>query len=267
MKHQPLQLAILKAAALLVPGQERKDWLQEWAAELCHVQAANPRMATAFCLGAFKDAFYFRSTRTQWNPGQILNLKSPHRCAALLALLAAASLITALSMPATIHRSPLYKDQFLLRHALLVAIALITLPATTSLRLGDYSTTSLRRLARWTFLAIKITLLVIIVFCGTVTLLPPMIQGNLLLAGYVLSIRWALIDQRQRCPVCLHSLTNPTRIGAPSQTFLAWYGTELICTQGHGLLYVSEIDTSCCSTHRWQYLDSSWSGLFLTRAK
>jgi len=39
-------------------------------------------------------------------------------------------------------------------------------------------------------------------------------------AVYLLAFRWALIDQRQRCPVCLRLLTSPTRIGAPSQTFL-----------------------------------------------
>jgi hypothetical protein len=71
-----------------------------------------------------------------------------------------------------------------------------------------------------------------------------------------------LTDQRQRCPVCLRSLANPTRIGSPSQSFLEWYGTELICTHGHGLLYVPEIPTSWYRTQRWQYLDPTWSSLF-----
>ena len=78
----------------------------------------------------------------------------------------------------------------------------------------------------------------------------------------VVAMRWALADQRRRCPVCLRVLSNPTRIGGPSHVFLEWYGTELICVQGHGLLYVPEIPTSCYSTQRWQYLDPSWSTLF-----
>ena len=83
-----------------------------------------------------------------------------------------------------------------------------------------------------------------------------------LIVGTIVALRWALNDQRQRCPVCLRLLTGPTRIGGASQTFLEWYGTELMCAQGHGLLYVLEIPTSCYSTQRWQYLDPSWSSLF-----
>jgi hypothetical protein len=87
-------------------------------------------------------------------------------------------------------------------------------------------------------------------------------QPHGLLVSLILALRWALIDQRQRCPVCLRLLSHPTRIGGPAQTFLEWYGTELICAQGHGLLYVPEIPSSCCNTQRWQYLDPSWSSLF-----
>jgi hypothetical protein len=77
------------------------------------------------------------------------------------------------------------------------------------------------------------------------------------------SFRWALKDQRRRCPVCLATLTNPVRVGEPSRSFLAWNGTELICSGGHGLLHVPELPTSWFATQRWLYLDSSWSGIFL----
>jgi hypothetical protein len=56
-------------------------------------------------------------------------------------------------------------------------------------------------------------------------------------------------------------LTNPTSIGEPSRTLLEWYGTELICGRGHGLLHVPEIRNSY-SEQRWLHLDSSWSSLF-----
>ena len=63
-------------------------------------------------------------------------------------------------------------------------------------------------------------------------------------------------------PVCLRLLTNPARVGQPSRNFLAWNGTELMCSRGHGLLHVPEIATSWFSTQRWLYLDPSWNGLF-----
>jgi hypothetical protein len=78
------------------------------------------------------------------------------------------------------------------------------------------------------------------------------------------SFRWALKDQRRRCPVCLSTLTNPARVGEPSRSFLGWNGTELICTDGHGLLHVPELPTSWFATQRWLYLDSSWSSVFIS---
>jgi hypothetical protein len=75
-------------------------------------------------------------------------------------------------------------------------------------------------------------------------------------------MRWVFTDQRQRRPVCLRALSRPTRIGGASHAFLDWYGTELICEWGHGLLHIPEIRTSSYWTQRWMYLDASWSELF-----
>jgi hypothetical protein len=75
-------------------------------------------------------------------------------------------------------------------------------------------------------------------------------------------LRWALLDQRQRCPVCLKRVTNPARVGMAGRTFLAWNGTELICTSGHTLLHVPGLPTSWFGTQRWLYLDTSWRVLF-----
>jgi len=76
------------------------------------------------------------------------------------------------------------------------------------------------------------------------------------------SFRWALRDQRRRCPVCLRLLTHPARVGHASRSFLAWHGTEFMCGKGHGLLHVPEMATTWFSTQRWLCLDSSWKGLF-----
>jgi hypothetical protein len=121
-------------------------------------------------------------------------------------------------------------------------------------------------LRRWAFLVAKLALLWPIAICGPMDVIAALGAGfqphGMLIALFV-SIRWAVADQRQRCPVCLRLLTNPTRIGGASHAFLEWYGTELICAHGHGLLYVPEIPTSCYGVPRWQYLDASWSTLFL----
>jgi hypothetical protein len=143
--------------------------------------------------------------------------------------------------------------------------AILLLSATTSLSLGDYPTSRFSPprawVRRWLFLSVKMALLLPILVCGLfglATMFPPSLQGWLLYV--ILALRWALDDQRRRCPVCLRYLSHPVRIGEASHTFLAWYGTELVCTRGHGLLHVPEIRTSCYAEQRWLYLDPSWSG-------
>jgi hypothetical protein len=146
---------------------------------------------------------------------------------------------------------------------MMVPLAILILPTVTSLTLGEYPAN--RQARRWVFLAVKIALLLPIVFYGTLDLTPLVAQEfrpQAWLIGYVVAFRWALIDQRRRCPVCLRLLGHPTRIGQLSHVFLEWYGTELICTRGHGLLHVPEIPTSSYSTQRWLQLDQSWSTLF-----
>jgi hypothetical protein len=158
-----------------------------------------------------------------------------------------------------------------------LVLACLALPATTPLPLGDYPKTNdslfwMTRRRRWIFLSIKIALILPIVYCGSLSLaysktsLDPItsqyIQIFFSFTGCLFSFRWALRDQRQRCPVCLRLLTNPARVGQPSRNFLAWNGTELMCDRGHGLLHVPEIATSWFSTQRWLYLDPSWNDLF-----
>jgi hypothetical protein len=120
-------------------------------------------------------------------------------------------------------------------------------------------------LRRGIFLVLKITLLQTIVLCGFIVqmLLGPLggftgIAGG---AAAALALRWAIMDQQRRCPVCLRLLTNPIIIGTPSRTFLEWYGTESTCPHGHGLLHTPEISSSC-SRPQWLSLGDSWSALF-----
>ncbi len=160
-------------------------------------------------------------------------------------------------------------------------LALLSLPAITSLSLGEYSThahrlTTRARLRRWLFLAAKLALIFPAVYFVSVDLaylvpgLNPVrseyIQSVASFALGLFALHWAVRDQRRRCPVCLSTLSSPARVGQASRTFLDWNGTELICAGGHGLLHVPELPTSWFHTQRWLYLDSSWSSLFSPRA-
>jgi hypothetical protein len=143
----------------------------------------------------------------------------------------------------------------------MMVVSATVLPAVTSLSLGEYPAKHMRR---WIFLAAKLALVLPIVLFGTLdvfSLIAIHLQPHALFAGSVIGFRWVLNDQRRRCPVCLRVLTNPTPIGEPSRTLLEWYGAELVCTRGHGLLHVPEIRNSY-SEQRWLRLDSSWSSLF-----
>jgi hypothetical protein len=144
-------------------------------------------------------------------------------------------------------------------------VSLAVLSSVTPLRLGEYpvnryAPTAPLRLLRWVFLAVKMALVVSMALCSAIAVAPmvPPLAGWVMFLGLFFGFRWALMDQRERCPVCLRLLSNPIRIGDPSQSFLGWYGTELVCSHGHGFLYVPGTSTSWYETQRWQYLDPTW---------
>jgi hypothetical protein len=275
-------LVILWTAALLVPRSCRAEWLAEWRSELWYVLQKCDRAGhrswrriegLSFCLGAFRDAVWLRRNNCSPHLRQHLWLQSPLRC---LWFLAGAATVTA----TLFFRSPGHFDtlirpsqgsrETIFAQFLTIALAVLVLPAVTSLTLGEYpasphSPARAMRFRRWLFLASKFGLILPIVFCGTFDLAPIVsatgLQPHATLIGYVFAFRWALIDQRRRCPVCLRLLANPAWIGQPAQNFLQWHGTELFCIKGHGLLYVPEIRMSY-NTQRWLDLDASWSGLF-----
>jgi hypothetical protein len=158
-----------------------------------------------------------------------------------------------------------------------IILAFLALPAITSVSLGEYNFSAHRpsrksTMLRWAFLMAKIALLLPIVYFAsldlayfnTVSYSIPAQYAQLALSFSMclFGLRWALLDQRQRCPVCLKRVTNPARVGMAGRTFLAWNGTEMICTSGHTLLHVPGLPTSWFSTQRWLYLDTSWRFLF-----
>lgn len=87
-------LGLLWGASLLVPGWRRSQWTHEWRTELWYVLRecsskanARPRSireATAFCLGAYRDAVWLRRRSWQEQPPHFGVGGSPYVCLLLL---------------------------------------------------------------------------------------------------------------------------------------------------------------------------------------
>ncbi len=159
-----------------------------------------------------------------------------------------------------------------------VLLALLALPAITSVSFGEFSVSSHkppwpRRILRWAYLLAKLAVLLPIANFVSLDLAYGHASQHSSASEYaqlsvcflicLFGIRWALLDQRQRCPVCLKRVVHPAQVGLASRTFLAWNGTELMCTGGHTLLHVPGLPTSWFATQRWLYLDASWDFLFV----
>jgi hypothetical protein len=158
-----------------------------------------------------------------------------------------------------------------------IFLALLALPGISSVSLGESDFCSHRpswtsRACRVGFLCAKIGLLLPIVYYLSIDLAywnamtyssgSQYAQLILTFSTCLFGMRWVLLDQRQRCPVCLKRVTHPAQVGLAGRTFLAWNGTELMCTGGHTLLHVPALPTSWFGTQRWMYLDTSWKFLF-----
>jgi hypothetical protein len=137
------------------------------------------------------------------------------------------------------------------------AMALFTgcviVPLTSSVAVGRGS----RR--QWVFLAAKIVPVLTILYCcaslGFSDMPFALIFMLAVWPGTFFAFRWLIADQRRRCPVCLRLLSDPIRCGKASQTFLGWYGTELMCGRGHGVMRVPESSSSGFREQRWIDLD------------
>ena len=93
----------------------------------------------------------------------------------------------------------------------------------------------------------------------------PMADGVALWLFLILSIAplsWSIHDQQKRCRVCLWRLSIPVRIGAPGNILFNWSGTEMVCSKGHGVLYLPDSEAKWLEGDRWNNLDDSWADLF-----
>lgn len=271
MKSDWLQYTVLFAASLLAPSDQRAEWLEGWRSELWYVPR---RGATRFCFGAFRDALWLRRNNLSPVNRNRTHLESPLSCLTFLAVLAALGLLIAILLPGPRHGpwpSHLRSRDLPAGCVAMFCFTCMLLPA-TRLAMGVAPANShpapwLNKLRRGIFLALKIALVQPVMLSGFAVLLlvgplMPFVPQLGIFAMWILICRWVLIDQRQRCPVCLRLLTQPVRIGDPSHTFLEWYGAESICSRGHGLQHIPEISSSYSGKQEWLNLDGSWNALF-----
>jgi hypothetical protein len=287
--------ALLRCSSVFVPKSERSEWLAEWTGELAYIlqrreAAAAPHRAIIFCFGSFQDALLLWCENLGSYATLPLTPGSWVKCFAALIVLLVSSYLAA-QLHIGFERAPhpdfynIWIDDSLANVAIQVAIAFLSLPATTSMELGEYPANSFQ-IERsgvwrfWVFLFLKIVSVVLIshyiglcmthtaeslailrnysdIYCAIRDALLP-IQFLATFAVCLYGLGWALRDQLRRCPVCLHSLSEPAIKGHRGRTFLSWGRSERACLSGHGLLLTPHIQTSWQAAQTWQHLDSFW---------
>jgi hypothetical protein len=68
---------------------------------------------------------------------------------------------------------------------------------------------------------------------------------------------WCLADQRVRCRACLQTLQYPVRIGSLGAVLFDHAGMELVCCEGHGVLYVPAASSDYVQSGGWTVLDAA----------
>jgi hypothetical protein len=272
---------ILPFAVRLVPGPKRLDWAKEWEAELWHLRHENRRVrggaleALSLAHGLMADAAWLR---LDWARDSARG--SAASCLWMLSawclLCAATEWFAAGSWHSFVRiLAAHFFGGFIFVSVPAVFVAVATYPL-RPLRCDGKHLRAEGRLssrARWNlFLGVKVVLTLMIGFLASVVATIParMVVGRyadwveLLMSALVVTVgmRWALLNQEQRCQKCLRMLSQPTRVGPPSRNFLDWNGTELVCSDGHGLLHVPEMQGSWCWYDVWVELDPGWSSLF-----
>jgi Zn-dependent protease with chaperone function len=142
--------------------------------------------------------------------------------------------------------------------------------------LGRVAASRLQRCRWWLFFITKSVLLLIatgllvwasvrwisVYFLGSIYPLAGAIAGWLFLVLSIAPLTWSIHDQQKRCRVCLRRLGTPVRIGVPGHVLLNWSGTEMVCSAGHGALYLPDSETNWLERDRWNSFDDSWADLF-----
>ena len=275
---------LLPLVRAIVPESKRGDWVREWQAELWHLghsgsgfrdRRIEASEALSLAYGLIADAAWLR-----WDWLRATGKGSAPACLTVLSawclLLAAVELAVAGSMHAFLR---VFETHFIGLFVFVAAPAIVAAVSTYPLRPlrcdGGHARTGrlLSTRARWNlFLGVKVGLTLLLGFLASMVATVPVRMAvgvwsgwfELLMFSVVVTVglRWALLNQEQRCQKCLRMLSQPTRVGPPSRNFLDWNGTEQACADGHGLLQVPEMQGSWCWYDLWVEPDSEWSGLF-----
>ena len=185
-----------------------------------------------------------------------------------------ASLLVVTSAKSEMYRTLAYYLLFL-TFAIVGAVAIVYVRREGS-GMGGISLSLMRRCRWWAFFFLKSALLLIgacllawmSIHCVASHLVGPvypMADGMALWLFMILSIAplsWSIHDQQNRCRVCLRLLGIPIRIGAPGNILFNWPGTEMVCSEGHGVLYLPDSEVKWLEGDRWNNLDDSWADLF-----
>lgn len=276
-----LERRVLPLAAMLAPGPRRAEWVKEWQAELWQLRhdsrsaRGGSRAALSLAYGVVADAAWLRMDSVRESaPG------SAGACLVTLSAFCALCAAAELELAGSWHAfARIVAAHFLGGFVFVAAPAMVAAVGTYPLRPLRCDRRHARgegwisARARWNlFLAAKVALTLALGFFVSVVAVTParMAVGRyadwveLLVSSLTVTVglRWALLNQEQRCQKCLRMLSQPTRVGAPSRNFLEWSGTELACAEGHGLLHVAEMQGSWCWYDRWVELDAGWGGIF-----
>ncbi|MBB5058031.1 hypothetical protein HDF16_002737 [Granulicella aggregans] len=255
--------SLLHLVARLVPVGDREEWGRAWQAELWHMRhprhkggRPSRRGIADLAAGLVLDGWWLRveSWRRKFSGTAFLCLST------LFSLNVLSGLgILLLESSWRFGTAPLAADfqDCLVASPLVLLVALMT---NSNRHLEQSTRRGLRLSLRFFFFAQVAEVLLLAFLLSASLCLPihrtfPNISDLLQMLCFVclalMSLRWAIRDQEQRCKQCLRSLTKPTRIGRPSHNLLEWNGMELMCKNGHGQLSVPEIETSWCQSSEW----------------
>jgi hypothetical protein len=264
---------LLPIAGRVVPQQKRQDWVKEWQAELWHQRHGDRRVwrergmmhdAASLVYGLVADAAWLRVDR-----GREMVLGSAYSCLWVLAayglLCAAMERAAEDSWHSFFHVLTAHffgGFVFVAAPAIFAAVATYPLRPLRCNRQHPGAKGFLSTRAKWNlFLGAKVVLTLALGFLASLAATGParMLVGRysdwvelgLYALAVTVGLRWALLNQEQRCQKCLRMLSQPTRVGNPSHNFLEWSGTELVCADGHGLLHVPEMQGSWCWYDLW----------------
>ena len=259
---------LLNTVERIVPAADREEWSRAWQAELWYVHHRRRHhgmqslaIMTDLAVGLTRDALWMRTEN--W---RITLSGTAALCLGSLAVFSVACLLIALAFSGGWQALGAYLREPLAR-CVLAAPLIFFVGFSTSSRwhIEGRGAFWLRRLL---FFGAKVTqvfclsFLLSMVVCFPLHPLLPHTADLFQMFAYVLcsviGMRWALLDQGQRCKHCLQSLAQPARVGRPSHNLLEWNGTELSCKQGHGLLSVPEMETSWCQSSHWVDVRSRW---------